>query len=241
MCGVTLEDFDRDYFTSDAFSFNDDYKMTRPTQYVSNHLFIYENNFFVNNNKFSFYVGHFLNNLQEYEKWTIPAFDMDLSTTQLRFNLRKKLNNFTLNIGSQATSNSNKNHTVDYLIPDGKSNDIGLYSILDYEKNNFGFNVGGRLDYKEIACDIEDYKKLFSSISSSAGAYLKHKNHIFRLTYSSAFRSPHLSELFSNGVHHGTNRHELGNSNLDIEKGHQFDFKYQWSSNHFGIVALAFL
>ena len=61
------------------------------------------------------------------------------------------------------------------------------------------------------------------------------------MTYSSAFRSPHLSELFSNGVHHGTNRYELGNSNLDIEKGHQFDFKYQWSSEHFGLVFNPFL
>ena len=85
---------------------------------------------------------------------------------------------------------------------------------------------------KEIVCDSYNFQNTFSSLSSSLGMYYKYKDHVFRLTYSGAFRSPHLSELFSDGVHHGTNRYELGNESLDIEKGRQFDLKYQWSSQH---------
>ena len=44
------------------------------------------------------------------------------------------------------------------------------------------------------------------------------------------------SELFSDGVHHGTNRYEIGDRNLKIESSNQFDLKYQWSNEHFGFV-----
>ena len=56
------------------------------------------------------------------------------------------------------------------------------------------------------------------------------------MTFSGAYRSPHVSELFSDGVHHGTNRYEIGDQQLDIEYANQIDFKYQWSSEHLGIV-----
>ena len=31
-----------------------------------------------------------------------------------------------------------------------------------------------------------------------------------RTNFSSGFRPPHLSEMLSDGVHHGTNRYEIG-------------------------------
>ena len=43
-------------------------------------------------------------------------------------------------------------------------------------------------------------------------------------------------QLFSDGVHPGTNRYEIGNINLDIEQANQIDLKYQWANEHFGIV-----
>ena len=243
VCDPTLGDIKLTQILSEDISLSEDYDLSviRPLQNVSNHLFVYENNYFINNNKFSLHLGHYINNLKEYEKVTFPAFDMDLVSTQFRLNLRKKINNYIINIGSHANRSSNKNHTIDYLIPDGITNDLGLYSILDYEKKNLGFNAGTRFDYKQITCDAYDFQNTFSSLSSSLGLYYKYNDHVVRLTYSGAFRSPHLSELFSNGVHHGTNRYELGNTKLDIEKGKQFDLKYQWSSQHFGIVLNPFL
>ena len=74
---------------------------------------------------------------------------------------------------------------------------------------------------------------IFSSTSFSTGVYYQVLNSVCRLTYSGAFRAPHVSELFSDGVHHGTNRYERGNNNLDKEYSKQFDIKYQWSNDHF--------
>jgi iron complex outermembrane receptor protein len=41
---------------------------------------------------------------------------------------------------------------------------------------------------------------------------------IVRLNLASGFRAPNLAELTSNGVHEGTNRYEIGNSDLKQNK-----------------------
>jgi iron complex outermembrane receptor protein len=46
-----------------------------------------------------------------------------------------------------------------------------------------------------------------------------------RLNVASGFRAPNLAELTSNGVHEGTNRYEIGNSNLKQSKCQKTDLK----------------
>ena len=77
----------------------------------------------------------------EYEKWTSPAFDLTISHTQIRPNVRYKHQNLTFNLGSSISVLDNINGEGDEkLVPDASSINIGPYIILDYEKNNFGFN-----------------------------------------------------------------------------------------------------
>ena len=64
--------------TSPNLDFSTDFKPYRPTQFIKNQLFIYESNYMINNLKFDFYAGHFINNLEEYEKWGKPAFSLIL-------------------------------------------------------------------------------------------------------------------------------------------------------------------
>ena len=61
-----------------------------------------------------------------------------------------------------------------------------------------------------INFNINEFDKSFNSTSFSSGIYYNYLENNFRLTYSGAFRAPHFSELFSDGVHHGTNRYEIG-------------------------------
>ncbi|MAZ58739.1 MAG: hypothetical protein CMP56_04990 [Flavobacteriales bacterium] len=233
---ITIEEI-----TSSSLDLSEDYEMTRPTQYIVNHLFNFETKYFTSKIKYSFFAGYFINNLQEFEKWTIPAFDMDLSTTNLRLNLDFEVGELSVNTGVQYNRQENLNNIKSRLIPDSYSNDMGVYTTIDFEKNNFGFNTGVRLDYKEIVCNDYNYNELFNAFNSSVGVFYKKNDHLTRLTYSGSYRAPHLSELFSNGLHHGTNRYEVCDSNLDIEHSHQFDFKYQWNDEHFGFVVNPFI
>ena len=232
--------------TSSSIELLDDYKPTRPTQFINNQLFIYESSYIADNLKLSLNTGHFINNLMEYEKWSSPAFDLTITQTQIRPNIRYTLNNITFNLGSSISILDNINGEGDNkLIPDASSINIGPYIILDYEKNNIGFNSGIRYDYKKLTSEDNmlnnSYNNKFSSTSFSSGAYYKYNDHVFRTTYSGAFRAPHISELFSNGVHHGTNRYEIGSIDLDIEYANQLDFKYHWSNEHLGLIINPFI
>ncbi len=235
LSNVNIEDI-----TSGELIFSEDFEPIRPVQFINNHLFTLENIFFNKNTKYTFFIGHFINHMQEYEKWTIPGFDMTLSNSIFRTNLKKFINDLTIDFGGSVAYLENKNNISDFLIPNAHSKDLGVYSILDYERKGLGFNIGVRFDYKNIESSVMNFDNTFSSLSSSAGFFFNKKNHTSRLTYSSSFRSPHFSELFSNGLHHGTMRYEIGNLDLKNEKSHQFDFKHQWSNNHFGFVVNPF-
>ena len=228
--------------TSSDLDFSSAFNTNRPSQNVHNQLFIYETNYMKDNLKFSLYAGHFINNLQEWEKWTLPAFDLDLSNTQISPSVRYSINNLTLNLGSQITMLNNKNKIADRLVPDASSLNIGPYIILDYEKDNYGFNSGVRYDYKNLKVDDQsgqfniNYDKDFSNTSFSTGVYYKFIDHVLRFTYSGAYRTPHFSELFSDGVHHGTNRYEIGDDQLNMEYANQLELKYQWANDHLAFV-----
>jgi iron complex outermembrane recepter protein len=231
--------------TSSELNLSSDFNPTRPTQFVNNQLLIYETNYMINNFKFEFYAGHFINNLKEYEKWTRPAFDLSLSNTLLSPSLRYISNKLTLQIGSQFVFQENKNNINDRLVPDASSFNLGPYALIEYEKNNFGVNSGIRYDYKRLSSDDQvldlDYDNSFNSTSFSSGIYYGFIDHILRMTFSGAYRSPHVSELFSDGVHHGTSRYEIGDKKLGIEYANQIDLKYQWSNDHLGIVINPFI
>jgi iron complex outermembrane receptor protein len=53
-----------------------------------------------------------------------------------------------------------------------------------------------------------------------------------RFNLSSGFRAPTMYELLSDGVHHGTNRYEKGNSALKIENSYQADLSVNFRNEH---------
>jgi len=231
--------------TSSSVDLTDDYKSSVPYQLVNNNLFTFQSNYLTNDLKLSFHLGYFINNLKEHEKWTRPDFDISIKHLQLSPNIRYSVDKFTFNIGSQISTLDNVNNQADRLVPDASSLSVGPYVIVDFEDDNFGFNYGIRYDYKSLESNDEtfniNYDNEFSSTSFSAGIFYKYLDNTVRLTYSGAYRAPHFSELFSDGVHHGTNRYEIGNINLDIEQANQIDLKYQWANEHFGIVLNPFI
>lgn len=83
---------------------------------------------------------------------------------------------------------------------------------------------------------IDSYKwrsygvdRSFSDLSGSVGLVWKPAPaHILKANVGHSFRLPGANELASNGVHHGTFRHEQGDPNLHSEKGWQLDVSYSF-------------
>jgi iron complex outermembrane receptor protein len=91
------------------------------------------------------------------------------------------------------------------------------------------------LDDRNYAADIiESYKwrsynvnKHFGDVSGSMGiSWTPDKVHQIKVNLGRSFRLPGANELASNGVHHGTFRHEQGNASLVSERGWQLDASY---------------
>ncbi|RMG72602.1 MAG: TonB-dependent receptor, partial [Bacteroidetes bacterium] len=82
----------------------------------------------------------------------------------------------------------------------------------------------------------------YQSLSGSAGlSYRWIPNKLdLKLNLGKSFRMPHPSELASNGVHHGTFRHEQGNPELRSEHGYQLDASLDWSGSRFSAQLAGF-
>ena len=237
------EDVTIDELSSSSVQLPNDYNETRPTQFINDYLYIYESNYFIGSNTLSLTINHFKNNLVEMDKWTRPAFDLTSTDSELRVNLKSSFKDYNFNFGFSYLINSNTNGendnylpATDRLIPDAVANNFGTYLISEYEKNNIGFNVGLRFDNKNLTVDEESYDKVFNAFNYSVGSYYELNDQILRLSFTTSFRAPHISEIFSDGVHHGTNRYEIGGPSIGIEKAKQIDLKYRWNSEHFAVV-----
>lgn len=140
-------------------------------------------------------------------------------------------------IGLQGMYQTNRNSGEEFLVPDYNSNNIGAFAYLKRNFENGAINAGVRYDYKkidgkELFEKHDDHQHLifsafdnsFSNFTGSLGfAFDIAKNLNLKGNIGSGFRAPNIAELGANGVHHGTFRYEIGNSDLKQETSLQFD------------------
>ncbi len=67
-----------------------------------------------------------------------------------------------------------------------------------------------------------------------------YRNTVVRLIWLQGFRAPNLAELTSFGSHEGTNRFEIGNSELENEQNIQADLTLEYGNKHFEVFANGF-
>lgn len=65
--------------------------------------------------------------------------------------------------------------------------------------------------------------------------------HLLKVNVGRSFRLPGANELASNGVHHGTFRHEQGDAKLSSEQGWQMDASYQWRHGRWAVYVSPFV
>lgn len=216
-----------------------------PAQHITNHYTLVENIFFLKNSELKFWIGNTSNRLTEYdEKVTVPGIDMELNNTtynaRYKYNISEKM--FIISgIQGMYQTNSNDKRASEQLLPNSSLNDNGAYMLLHSEIYNWEIQSGIRFDVrtiktKEIFKENDVVTKNYQGFNYSLGASRKFENFNFRINASSGFRPPHLSELLSNGVHHGTLRYEIGDINLKSEQAHQIDLSSEYISDHLRII-----
>jgi iron complex outermembrane receptor protein len=220
-------------------------KTTYPKQAVSNHLLSLNSIFFFNDSKLATDFSYISNDRSEFEDSSIAVLHMKLNTVNYdaKYYIPKTGKLETI-LGIQGMHQNNKNYGEEYLIPNATTNDIGVFGTSNFEWKSNILQAGLRFDNRTLSTKEhgntgeEGYFKAIDKSYNSFNASLGYKtnlndNLITRLNLASGFRAPNLAELTSNGVHEGTNRYEIGNSNLKTEQNIQTDLNLEFNTLHF--------
>lgn len=227
-------------------------KTAYPKQGVFNHLLSLNNTFFFEKSKLDVDLGYISNDRSEFEDSDVAVLHMKLKTFNYdaKYHL-PKLGNFESIVGIQGMHQTNANSGEEYLIPDATTNDFGFFGTGVYEWKSNTIQAGLRFDNRNISTtahgisgeegSFEALDKSFDSFNASLGYKTNlAKDLSLRLNMASGFRAPNLAELTSNGVHEGTNRYEVGNSDLKTEQNLQTDLNLEYKSSHFEFFANGF-
>ncbi len=146
-------------------------------------------------------------------------------------------------VGFQGIIQKNTNKGEEILIPDADVFDFGAMWVSHLHKDAVDFQFGIRYDSRNIDAQgysvehegedpviVNPLNESFNNFNASVGAQFYISDLLtIKSNIASGFRAPNLSELTSNGIHHGTNRYELGNPNLSAEQNIQFDLGFQYN------------
>ncbi|TDE31324.1 TonB-dependent receptor [Flavobacterium ranwuense] len=216
-----------------------------PKQGVFNHLLSLNNVFFFEKSKLDLDLGYVANDRSEFEDSNVAVLHMKLKT--FNYNVKyhlPKMGKVETIVGIQGMHQTNTNSGEEYLIPDAVTNDFGVFGTANYEWNSNVLQAGLRFDNRNITTDaqgiageegsFEAIDKSYDSFNASLGYKTNLADDLtLRLNVASGFRAPNLAELTSNGVHEGTNRYEVGNSNLETEQNVQTDLNLEYKTDHF--------
>lgn len=168
---------------------------------------------------------------------------------------------FTNIYGISGQYQENKISGFSFLIPNYFSSGLGAFAFSKYSiSNQLILNAGLRYDYSNLKTlsyrqpiydadnVIVDYwqrapalNKKFNNVSGAVGlSWFPKEDFNIKVNFGSSFRIPTAPELTSNGIHHGSFRHEVGDSALKPEKGYQFDVGFYYEKKKFAISATPF-
>ena len=191
------------------------------------------------------------------------ALELELQTFSIATHYENRFRSDWKNIyGGNVQWQDNQRGGFEYLLPDFKTFRGGLFIISEREINpQLLVNGGLRLDlghnntefYRQFVWDSNENiidslispatDDLFFNWSASIGTNLVLANGkwVLKGNLGKSFRVPYPAETVSNGIHHGTFRHEVGTPDLQSEHGYQLDLSADLNTNNFtGSLALYF-
>ncbi|MBL4669723.1 MAG: TonB-dependent receptor [Flavobacteriales bacterium] len=223
-------------------SANFTYEINRPFQHIEHELFKVKAYWLTGDiGKLNFIYARQYNLREEYDKH-LPRNDSlaALNLPELQFEITTHLGElswkqnrkgaFNTQIGV-ATINQANTFEGREFIPAFIKYGTGIFLIEKWRSDDFKLELetGLRYDYiyqqvykwnsKEREYNSYDYT--YNNISGSVGAIYKPNDKLTtRVNFGMAWRPPNVSELFSDGLHHGAAAVEYGDTNLIAEKAY---------------------
>jgi iron complex outermembrane receptor protein len=225
-----------------------------PFQKIDNHILSLDNTLYLNKGSIDAKLGYIYNDRSEFEEAEEegPALRLKLNTLNydVKYNFAQ-LGRLEAIAGVQGMYQTNENTGEEILIPDATTQDFGIFGMTHYHLKKIDIQVGVRYDTRTLeskeAGSIEEgdfraaFDRNFNSLNLALGTRIDVTEKVVaRVNIASGFRAPNLAELASNGVHEGTNRYEIGNSNLNNEQNFQIDVATEYGSEHLELFVNGF-
>ena len=221
------------------------YGKSLPYQQVKHYKAVWDNALNLSSGYLKAIIGYQQNRRQEYEE-SMDEYGLFLKLQTLTYDLRyvtHEWNGWKLSTGIGGMYQQSDNKGEEYLIPDSRLFDFGLYATASKNLGDRWTLSGGlRYDHRrlhgyELMEDGEmrfvDFTRHFNGLTGSIGAVCNINDHFnLRLNLARGFRTPNMSELASNGVHEGSLRYEIGNQNLKAEYSLQADLGLDFTSRY---------
>lgn len=191
-----------------------------------------------------------------------PALSLDLFSNVLDVSLDHTAGKFIGSVGVNGTYKDNANVPgtgIRPLIPNYRQLNTGLFIIEKFRKDKWLAEAGIRFDYQHLEVltfiNNQDFVKPsfdFTYVSGSMG-FSYNASDFARITshVGVSMRPPHVSELYSEGLHHGTAAIERGLLNQDGFKTDQslirkeistkFTQGFQWIRKTFSLELSAYV
>ena len=221
------------------------YGKSLPFQQVKHYKAVWDNSLNLSSGYLKAIIGYQQNRRQEFEE-SMDEYELFFKMHTLTYDLRyvtHEWRGWKLSTGIGGMYQNSVNQGEEYLIPDYRLFDFGLYATATKSiGNNWTLNGGVRYDYRWLHGDelmedgerrFTDFSRHFNGLTGSIGAVCNINEHFnLRLNVARGFRTPNMSELASNGVHEGSIRYELGDQRLKAEYSLQADLGLDFTSRY---------
>ena len=221
------------------------YGKTLPFQQVKHYKLVWDNSLNLPTGYLKAIIGYQQNRRQEFEE-SKNDYELYFKLHTLTYDLRYVTNEWDgwkLSTGIGGMYQKSGNEGEEYLIPDYRLFDFGIYATASKALGERWTLSGGvRYDHRRLHGDeliedgdlrFQDFSRHFNGLTGSIGAVCNINDHFnLRLNLARGFRTPNMSELASNGVHEGSIRYELGNQQLKAEYSLQADLGLDFTSRH---------
>ena len=206
------------------------YGKSLPFQEVKHYKLVWDNAVNISTGYLKAIVGYQQNRRQEYEE-SMDDYGIFLKLHTLTYDLRyisHEFNGWKLSTGIGGMYQKSENKGEEFLIPDSRLFDFGIYATATKNLGDrWTLNGGVRYDHRHLHGDelvedgdvrFTDFSRHFNGLTGSVGVVCNINDHFnLRLNVARGFRTPNMSELASNGVHEGSVRYELGSQHLKAE------------------------
>lgn len=237
------------------------YQINNPKQYIRHQMI--KGNGYVRtgkNGKLEFTIAYQDNNRNEYDKHkpytsndslqalNKPALQFILQTINADIGWNHSIGRKVKGIvGASGLYQTNRWFGL-YLIPSFRNATAGMYWIERYQVSEKAeLEAGVRFDYNFL----QVYKYVnnvltvpvynFYNVSANAGGVFHLHNYVhLRVNYGTTWRPPNVSELYSDGVHHGAATFEIGDPGLKPERAHNFNLTFNLNTPRIRAEVTAF-